>query len=504
MIVASRPDHSLREAVRVPWRHKGKALLFFFGVVGAGVAATLLMPKTYRSEGKLLLRLGRENMSLDPTATMGNAPVVTFQQTRENETNSVIEIIRSRGTLEKTVDAIGPAAILGLGEINADSIDRTSASAADLSAADRDDAIRKLSRSLDVEAVRKSNVVQITCDSSSPQTAQAIVNKLIAVYLDEHIRLNRTPGGQEFLAEQTSSMRERLKEKEDALRKLTDETGLTEPDGRKNIVVTRIGRLEDELLQTSSELTATEAEVKRLQEQLKSLPATEVTEETVGFANEAADLMRNQLYSLQMKEQDLATKFTDDHPQLQQVRRQIAEAQAVLDKQDPARTQTKKGVSKPHEEVKLQLLKQEPVLAALRAKHTQIKSQLESERGALEKLNADELAVARLQREVQIEESNYRKYSDSLEQARIDGAMAQQGKSNISIVQAATLDLQPVRPKVLFNIALAVIVGVLGGIGLTYVAESLREPGPAMREPDHHLELPTVAASRRAEVSGIR
>ena len=61
--------------------------------------------------------------------------------------------------------------------------------------------------------------------------------------------------------------------------------------------------------------------------------------------------------------------------------------------------------------------------------------------------------LARLQREVQLEDANYRKYVDSLEQVRIDRAMATEGKSNISIVQPGTLDMKSIKPKLLTNFA---------------------------------------------------
>src|SRR5262249_4055986 len=157
-----------------------------------------------------------------------------------------------------------------------------------------------------------------------------------------------------FLSEQTTKTQKRLEEKENQLRKLKDETELAAPEIRQQILSTRIGRLEDEVLQAAAELSSEEAEVKRLEEQLNSLPATQVNEQIVGFSNEAADGMRNQLYTLQIREQELAAKLTEDHPQLQQVRQQIADAKSVLDKEQPERTQTKTGPSKPYEEVKLQ------------------------------------------------------------------------------------------------------------------------------------------------------
>lgn len=479
MIAANQSDHQLRSALRIPWQHRGKAISFFLAVVVLAAFLNLIWPRTYRSEGELLLRLGRENMLLDPTATVASTPMLMVQQSRENEINSVIEILRSRALLEKVATDIGPDAVLGRVAWTPpepkSSTDTQSATSSTNPSDDETvqkvaDAVRKLNKMLTVEAVRKSNVIQITCDARNARLAQAIVDRLIGLFVDDYIRLNRTPGAQEFLAQQTNEIRDRLHAKEDDLKKLKNSTELAEPEGRRTIVVNRIGRLEDDLIQTSAQLSASEAESKKLHDQLTSLPATGVLEQTVGFVNDASDGMRQQLYALQMREQEMASRFTTDHPQLKQVRQQISDAQSVLD-HEPRRTQTKTGPSKSFEELKLQQLKNEPILASLRAKAERLKTELAEEKSSLEKLNADELRVAQLQREVQLAESNYRKYSDSLEQARIDRAMAEEGKSNVSIVQPATLDLKAIKPNALLNILLAAIIGAIGGVALTFVVD---------------------------------
>ncbi len=93
-------------------RHKGKGTLFFAFVMAAVILLTVLLPKKYHSEGKLYLRLGRENATLDPTATLGEQAIVAIPQSRENEINSVVEILQSRVLLEKVIDKLGPAAVL--------------------------------------------------------------------------------------------------------------------------------------------------------------------------------------------------------------------------------------------------------------------------------------------------------------------------------------------------------------------------------------------------------
>ncbi len=500
MIAPRHHRFALREALQVPWRHKGKASLFFLAVMCLGAAATFLTAKTYRSEAKLLVRLGRENMSLDPTTTLGTTPLIGVQQSREMELNSDIDILKSRVLIEKVIDDIGVGKILGKDKLS----DNSSGSpASEEVAADRDQAIRIATRSLGVEAVRKSAVVQITYDARDPKLAQEFVAKLTDFFLDEHIRLNRTPGAKQFLTSQTAASQKRLNDAEERLRTLKDETGLAAPDSQRTILVTRIGKLEDELLQNDASLASIEAEVQKLRGQLRTLPVREITEETAGFANEAADGMRQQLYTLEMREKDLSARFTDDHPQLRQVREQIAEAKSVLSEEQPKRTQTTTAQSKPHEEVKLVLLKQEPILAALRAKGDRLRTQLTAEQESLKKLNEAELRVASLQRQTAIEETNYKRYVDSLEQVSIDGAMAADGKSNINVVQPATLDRKPIKPKALMNMALALMVASIGAVALAFLAEANNHSIRTPAQLEERLGLPVLAAIPRLRATQL-
>src|SRR5262245_57577294 len=94
------------------FRHKGKMLVVFLLVLGTAAAITWLSPRSYRSQAKLFLRLGRDNVTLDPTATLGQTPVVAIPPNREGEVNSVIDLLKSRALLERVVAKVGPGAIL--------------------------------------------------------------------------------------------------------------------------------------------------------------------------------------------------------------------------------------------------------------------------------------------------------------------------------------------------------------------------------------------------------
>ncbi len=157
------------------WRHKSLAILFFVTVLGITALATYLMPRSYRSRAKLLLRLGRENATLDPTATMGQSSVVAVPFSRDNEINSIIEILTSRILLEQVIDSVGPAAVLGYGPpapLDRSRRSEETPAPLQLQLDDRYRAILQLSKKLEVEAVKKSNVIAISYEGPSRKSVR--------------------------------------------------------------------------------------------------------------------------------------------------------------------------------------------------------------------------------------------------------------------------------------------------------------------------------------------
>ena len=102
----------MKDLIFAVFRHKGKAALFFGIVLAGTILFTIFVPRKFHSEGKLYLRLGRENATLDPTATLGENSIVAIPQSRENEINSVADMVQSRVLLEKVVDKLSPAVVL--------------------------------------------------------------------------------------------------------------------------------------------------------------------------------------------------------------------------------------------------------------------------------------------------------------------------------------------------------------------------------------------------------
>ena len=454
-------------------RHKVSAAAFFVAVLAVVGAATVLMPRTYRSQTKLFLRLGRENATLDPTATLGQNPVVALPQTRDSEINSVIEVIKNRVLLEKVVDRVGPGVILGK-----EPYQPGARPAADPNAApsreidDRYRAVVKLSEKIEAEAVKKSNIVQIGFEGPSPEVSQAVVSSLVEFYLEEHARINRTPGAHKFLAEQADRLRGELTRSEESLRALKEETGLVAPDAQRQILVDRVGRLENELAGIAATMVATEAEAKALREKIATLPATVIVGTTRGLPNQAADAMRAQLYTLQIKELELKAKYPENHPDLVLTRQQTAAAAAILAKEEAGRDQVTTGPNKAREEAELSVLRHEAALASNRARVAALERQLTDERERLKAFTANQFRVAKYQREVELHDAQYRRFAESLERSQIDLALELEKISNVSVVQPATFDVKPVRPNKLLNAAVGLVLAFAGAIAVAIFRET--------------------------------
>jgi len=479
---------TLFEVVSVLRDHRRWIALSFAVLMGATILTAFFLPRTYSSEAQLLVRIGRENTRVDPTTTLGDSTTRSLSiDSREHEINTVAAILTNRNLLEQVVRAVGPERLLDRDPssssfpattkltvvANVESNYYQNALVPTLGPEAK--AVKKLKEDLIVEAVRNTNLVDIKFCSHDPKVAQEVISQLVELYLDEHMRLYRTPGAHKFLSEQTDVMRERLMEAEKQLRDRKRETGLIALEEQREALVTRIATLQNQLETIQAAVVENETHVKQLQELMAGLSRTEITTESTGNDNPAADGMRQQLYALQLKEQELSAIYTDNHVKVHQIRDQVAAAKKVLAAEEDRRIEKTRELSRPYEEAQVQLLEKKPLLAAIRAKSKKVAVQLVEAKKALNKFNEDQVRLAELERTVAIHDHNYRIYATDTEQARIDHALNSARMTNISVVQPATLNIKPSFPNLNVIGFLGLSLALSGSIGSAFVVEHVQK-----------------------------
>ena len=224
---------------------------------------------------------------------------------------------------------------------------------------------------------------------------------------------------------------------------------------------------------TNATAAAAEAENRSLSNELASVAPLELLGKSTGNPNFAADGMRQQLYALQLKEKELATRVTDKHFELKNVRAQIAAATPILESIEPTRTQTNTGRNHIHEELRLTLMRQTATLASQRARSLVLNTELAEAKSRLEALNDNENRIAQLQHDAQILDASYRRYADSREQARLEESLDRENISNMTVAQTATFNSQPIRPQRSLILLTGCLFALFGAPCLAILADRL-------------------------------
>ncbi len=472
-------DRTLRDILAVLFRHRRKCLGIFLAVAGIVTLLTYLTPDYYESSAKFLVRLGREQLTLDPTVTTGQ--VVDVQQSRETQLNSELEIIRSRQVTSRVIDRLKPESFLGGTE-----------AAKGTPAALKEKAHRVLEKSWQLEVVHETSIITLSYRATDPEFAKNVVERLLESYLEEHIAAYRTSGSFEFFDRETDTIQRSLVGMEGELRDLRNTMSVGKLDDQRGNLMDRIGGLERMIAETAAERSATRAKIATMRQTLTDLPETLVTQETSGHQNSAIGAMRAKLYDLQLREQDLLSRYKETSEPVVEIRRQIAEAENLLKIESKNVTQVTRGLSAAHQQVKTSVLSEAATLSALDAKARVLENDLRAAREELKELNNHEVNIAQLERQMFVAESNYKKYSESREQARIDQALEMDRISNISIVQQPTLVATPVGPNRLLNIAIGILLGLFGAIGAAVAGEFLDQSIRTAKDVKEQLGLDTI------------
>lgn len=492
-----------QSVLEMVFRHKWKVI--FIPLLSFAMAATVILffPRKYHSEAILFLQLGRESVGIDPTATAGQT-IALQQSGRDEEVKSAVGVLQSRGVLDKTVERLSPEVVLGeSGSFATEPNWMRNALGATVGRAigwiksvdpvsKREEALIELQQSLGVGTERGSTAIQVDVEADSPQLAQAILAQLIDVYREEYARVHRNQHSQDFFLEQREKLRSELDEAQLAVRQAKDEMGLASVDGRRSTLESQVSSIEGEKYDTEQQLATSLARADQLRGQLAKLPERVDTSRTVK-PNEGADLLRQELYTLQIRKADLESRYSSEHPLVIAVSNQLDEARKVVDGQTSDRQETTDDVNPIHRELSLLLKQEETAVAGFDSRLDTLNEQLQLVHQDLKVLNSNELKLDELQREVRICEGKFFKYAENMEQARIDQELEKQRISNISISQEPLMFEKPVSPSKALVLLASIFLATAGTAAAVVASERLND---RIRDEDQLtqlLQVPVVA-----------
>ena len=215
--------------------------------------------------------------------------------------------------------------------------------------------------------------------------------------------------------------------------------------------------------------------------------------QTTGRPQDAIEELRKKIFDLKLEEQRVLSTYAAQSIPAKDIRREIKSAEDLLAKAVGSREITT-GLNATYQQLEMSELQEEGILSALKAKAQKLKIQLVQAQEEMELINNNELQVKALERDLDIGEASYRKYADGKEQSRIDNALELGKISNISIAQASTTPVEPVRPKKALNLSIGFLLALTGGIGFVFFWEYLDHTYSIPSDIEMKIGLPSLGS----------
>lgn len=118
-----------------------------------------------------------------------------------------------------------------------------------------------------------------------------------------------------------------------------------------------------------------------------------------------------------------------------------------------------------------------------------MKTEIKQLQERIKGLPTDELDLARLQREMEINDATYRMLKNKYESARM--AEAEQ-VGDVALVQSATVPAEPIAPRKNMNKIAGALVGIVAGILLAFISENLDTSIGTIEDVEQTVRLPVI------------
>jgi polysaccharide biosynthesis transport protein len=429
--------------------------------VGGVVLQIGMRPAKYQAEVTMLVTpqtLGNASSGFDDTSGVQNG-------FRETVMNNIMYLMRSRTLLQRAGERLGmsPGA---------------------------------LASQVVVRDVHGTDVLSVTAKDGDPERAALIANTITQEFTDYYSQINRTEATstRKFIEDQLSRTKERLAQGESELVAFKTRTGAI---GLSEQVSRLVGRTLDmqasydtAILDEKTSRAKMDAIQSRLRSQNDQLAQLSVATNPV-FAK-----FRDNLTTAEIELATMRQTYTDQHPKVQAQLGKIAEAKRQMSAEAAKIVGNQSlGVSPIRESLIHDLVNSQVDAEAARARTTGMSQILVKMQANLDTLPANELQLARLQRDVKVHEDTYLRlsamYEDSLIKERKAGSA---GQAAVIVVDPATIPATPESKRLPVQATFAALLGLIVGSAVALLVDSLDDSVRSAHEAEGVYGVPVLAA----------
>jgi polysaccharide biosynthesis transport protein len=354
-----------------------------------------------------------------------------------------------------------------------------------------------------------TGIVIVFAEASKPRVALDIANTYIEVLLSRtrSFNVDDTKVTREYLEQQHAQTNQNLTTADTALRQFTIARGGIKPPAKNAETVNRLSQVEQQLAEIQANRNMTQSRLQAMKGKLDAMPAPAAPEPRRAAAAAPAtppriQMLRAKLATFERQLLEYETVYTEQHPRVTLVRSQIEDVkkelgEAVRDIPQIASASTASNVPAQDRAAFAETVAAlETSAVALSAQEEALRQQSASLRASLSGLSRDEMEYARLSTEM---ESNRRLVSllnEKLSAARI----REQGEMKVvKVIDPPNFPVPGSNQKRLKFLAVALIAGLVVGIGLPTAVEYFNRPVESEEDIRHITGLNVLATVPRVQ-----
>lgn len=465
------------------YRRRLLALTLFGAIFAIIVAATMMQQSIYMIRAKLLFKKERANtvVSASEGAATEDKP-----QLSEEALNSEIEILKSTSLLREVLQRNMLYKQI-VGAEKAATLD--SAMALEL-------AVAFLKADMDCQVVPKSNILQLTYESTAPRLAVEVINELCQRYVERHLEVHESKGIYSFFQKQAEALDDTLQMLTAKLERFEAEHNLVAPEQQRQLYLQKLAEYEFQLNTLRANSRAAAQQVSFLKKQIEAEPVR-LQAQNQQVSSTVIDGLTEQLASLKEKYAAVAAgEKNKSEPKGQLARSlkaRIAKIEETIQQQERAQQpEVSTDINRAMMDLSSELTRVRFDLIGYQTKEKQLQTAIAALRQDLKNLERASFTHEAIIRQLELVQNNYSLYAKKQEEARISEALDREKFANVSIIDPASVPLSPVSPNRKLNIAvgffLALFVSMGTAFGLGFFDSVVHSSGDIARQ----LEVPVI------------
>jgi capsular exopolysaccharide synthesis family protein len=441
-------------------KHQWLILSFMLAVVTIVAIATFRMQPVYVATARV--EIDRENANILP---FQGADSYDFMMDLENYIETQSKILTSETLALQTIRNNNLSARPEFSSPNGPSEAIANGSLANQK---RPPELAEFLSSLSVKRVPNSRLMDVSFESTDPQLAARIVNAHITSYIEQNFRskYDATTHASTWLADQLGELKIRVQKSEDARIAYERQNQIWALDDKQNITSQRLSDVNKQLTDAQSERMRKES----LYQFAKSGNLDAVPQ--VQNSSALSDLMRKRNEAT-AQYTDQLSQYGPNFPKVQRLQAQLKELDQTIEKE---KQKTLNVLESDYREAQ--------------QRETLLTKALDQQKAETNQMAGKLVEYNILKREAEANKTLYEGLMTKLKETAISAGLR---SSNIRVVDPAMIPSTPARPAKARNVALAFLVGLVGGIGLALMREYLDNTVKTPDDVETLSRLPSLA-----------